>query len=208
MSETATWDDSRYRDGYLDLINSVSGDQGRSALVFAEEGAPVVERSGVDDEPCCEGKPTAKRTKRSSPPPRKDGPSACAVAVVDGNTGSCDEVLSTDPVTGTTLTFLGVAPQVYETPSRTRMLAMVRGATDAIPYYVRIDLDEESYLDPTPFSPADAQDITVLGTGADPVTREGIFVVSYLAGGRQVIAQFVDEDGNVSDPKNVDGVTD
>jgi len=127
-----------------------------------------------------------------------------ALAVADGDTGSCREVLSTDPVTGTTLTFLGVAPQVYETPSRTRLLAMVRGATDDIPYYVRIDLDEESYLDPKPFSPADAQDILVLGTGADPVTRQGIFVVTYLSGGRQVVAQFVDEGGNLGRSASID----
>ena len=133
-----------------------------------------------------------------------------ALAVADGGTGSCREVLSTDPVTGTTLTFLAVAPQVYETPSRTRLLAMVRGATDDIPYYVRIDLDEESYLDPKPFSPADAQDITVLGAGADPVTREGIFVVSYTSGGRQVAAQFVDEGGNLTRSSSIqlDGVPD
>ncbi len=122
-----------------------------------------------------------------------------ALARVSGADGSCREVLSTDPVTGTEIDFLGVAPYVFETPSRTRLMAMVRGASDAIPYVVRVDLDQETYFDPQPFSPASAEDVFVVGTGADAVAREAIFVVAYGAGaGRQYAAQFFGEDGQLT----------
>lgn len=130
-----------------------------------------------------------------------------ALGLADGGTGSCRELLRTDPVTGTELSFIGVAPYVFETPSRTRLLALVRGATDDTPFYVRVDLDQETYLDPRVFEPTDAQDITVLGTGADPVTREGIFVLSYTSGGRQVVANFVDESNGVTASARLDGFT-
>ncbi len=130
-----------------------------------------------------------------------------ALGLADGGSGSCRELLRTDPVTGTELAFIGVAPYVYETPSRTRLLALVRGSTDDIPFYVRVDLDQETYLDPRVFEPADARDITVLGTGADPRTREGIFVLSYSSGGTQVVAHFVDEDNTVTTSVRLDGFT-
>lgn len=122
-----------------------------------------------------------------------------ALVQVDGDTGSCREVLRTDPVTGTGISFVAVAPWVYETPSRVRLLGMVQGAIDPFPYSVVVDLEQGRYNNPRLFEPDGAESVDVLGTGADPLTREGIFVVSYTSGaGRTTQAIYLDFAGNTT----------
>ncbi len=128
-----------------------------------------------------------------------------ALVAVDGDTGSCHELLSQDPVTGTELIFLGVVPWVDDTPSRTRLLALVQGATDSLPYYVVIDLDLETYTNPVAFVPENAQELVVLGTGMDEASLEGIFVVSYVSDGTRVNqVHYVDTEGELVRTVNLD----
>ena len=105
-----------------------------------------------------------------------------ALSTVSGETGACRELLSSDPVTGTGLLFLGVIPRVSETPSHRYLPALVQGASDTTPFYVTVDLDEERYFDAIRFEPEGAETVVVAGTGADPFSDEGVFVVTYQLG--------------------------
>lgn len=115
---------------------------------------------------------------------------------VSGTTGACDEILSHDPTTGTQLDFLAVVPWIVDTPSRTTLLALIQGPTDPHPFHVVVDLDNRDYFDLSGFEPEDAEDLRVLGTGADPDRDRGYIVVSYLAGaGRRTEALALDREG-------------
>jgi len=119
-----------------------------------------------------------------------------ALSTVSGETGACREVLSSDPVTGTQLLFLGVIPRVSETPSHRYLPALVQGSSDTTPFYVTVDLDEDRYFDAIRFEPEGAETVVVAGTGADPVADEGVFVVTYALGeGLYTRAVFVAGDG-------------
>jgi hypothetical protein len=115
---------------------------------------------------------------------------------VDGTTGGCGKVLSTDPTTGAALTFRAVLPAVRSTPSRTSLVAWVQSATDELPYVVTVDLDEENYRSVEPFPEPQAEDVVVLGTGAlDDGTRGWVLFAYTVAGDRRVEAWAFDEDG-------------
>ena len=83
----------------------------------------------------------------------------------------------------TELYFEGVIPKVDETPSRRNLIALVQGSVDPLPYHVVIDLDQETYSEAVQFTPSDASDVVVLGTGADEDGSGGVMVASYLLSG-------------------------
>lgn len=125
---------------------------------------------------------------------------------VDGTTGSCDTVLDTDPISGTVLSFVAVVPWIQETVSRTQLLAMIQGASDPLPFYAVIDLDNERYVSLREFELQDAESVEIVGTGADPDAERGYvvatvttakstrtFVVSLDADGRTLSTIELDE---------------
>jgi hypothetical protein len=119
---------------------------------------------------------------------------------VSGETGSCNELLTTDPVTLTELYFEGVIPAVDETPSRRSMVALVQGSVDSLPFHVVIDLDQETYSESVQFTPSDASGVVVLGTGASATEAGGVLVVAYTLLGDTVFeAIFVGRDGSPTD---------
>lgn len=123
-----------------------------------------------------------------------------ALVAVDGPTGSCRELLSRDPVSLTELYFEGVIPKVDETPSRRNLIALVQGSVDPLPYHVVIDLDQETYSEAVQFTPSDAADVVVLGTGADEDGSGGVMVVAYTRSGDVVFeAVFVGRSGSPTD---------
>jgi hypothetical protein len=112
-----------------------------------------------------------------------------------GDNGACAEVLSTDPVTGTSLTFLGVVPGVIDRPSQTAISALVIGAEDPLPFHVSLDLNRSNWLSISNFEPSDSENVHVLGTGFAG-KEEGLFLVQYTQGGATVVeAIHVDDDG-------------
>ncbi len=122
--------------------------------------------------------------------------SARTLVSVDGDTGACREVLTRDPVTQTEISWQGIVPLVDNTPSRTRVVAMVQGATDARPTTVLVDLDQRLYSIIQSYQPADATDVVVLGTGANPIDRTGVFVTAHQENGATKFqAIFVQRDG-------------
>jgi len=106
-----------------------------------------------------------------------------ALVEVDGRTGACHDVLSSDPVTSTTVEFRAVIPLVRQTSARSTLLALVQGLTDPAPTHTVVDLDQRLYGDFRPFEPTDATGIKVIGVGADPVNQRGYLVVQYTQGG-------------------------
>jgi hypothetical protein len=128
-----------------------------------------------------------------------------ALVGVSGETGSCGELLKQDPVSLTELTFEGVIPRVDETPSRRNLTALVQGSIDPLPYHVLIDLDQGTYSEAVQFSPSDARDIAVLGTGASSSGAGGAMVVSYTQSEALVFeVLFIGRDGSPEDRFVVD----
>ena len=123
-----------------------------------------------------------------------------ALVEVDGATGACREVLRTDPVSGTELQFLGVAPWVDETPSRRFTTAIVKGATGD-PQIVLVDLDRRLPFNDTSLGEGELQ---VMATGAWPSARATVFVIQQ-AGPDDLRALFVDRLGTVVREVPVDG---
>jgi hypothetical protein len=119
-----------------------------------------------------------------------------ALVEVSGSTGGCESVANHDPATNADLAFLGVAPWVREAPSRTTLLAMVRSPADAVPFEGLVDLDTRRTVELRRFEPADAAEVEVLGTGAEPSRGLGVFLVRYRLGTElRVEAIFLDEAG-------------
>ena len=120
-----------------------------------------------------------------------------ALVTVYGATGSCQELLGRDPVSLTELYFEGVIPAVDETPSRRNLVALVQGSVDPLPFHVVIDLDQGTYSESEEFTPSDASNVVVLGTGADISGPGGVMVVAYTQSGSTVFeAIFVGRDGS------------
>ena len=114
---------------------------------------------------------------------------------MSGRTGSCRVVLPNDPATNVRISFLGVIPRIYETPSRTFVHALIRGGTDTV--HVTVDLDRDDYGDTRPFSPEGATGLHVLGTGADPKRNLGFMLVSYeFEGARVLEGIYLDRNNN------------
>ncbi len=134
--------------------------------------------------------------------------SGYAMGAVSGETGSCRKILSYDPTTGVELNIYAAIPWVDETPTHTTMLALIRAPVDETYFHAVIDLDVEQYTYVRPFEPEGAQDIQVLGVGADADRREGYLVVAYNEGGTtRVEALILDVDGDEIDrvPIGLDG---
>ncbi len=108
------------------------------------------------------------------------------LVAVDGETGGCSQVLASDPSSGTELAFVAVVPWVKDTPSRVTLTAMVQGTTDPTPFLVSIDLDQQRYASLESFHASQAEDVIVLGTGADPETGVGYIAVSYTQADQRV----------------------
>jgi hypothetical protein len=118
--------------------------------------------------------------------------------------GDCKQLLDRDPITRANLAFKGVIPWVRVTPTARTMVAMVQSPTDPVPFFVVIDLDIRRYDRFEEFEPRAAQDVEVLGVGADPDNDAGFAVVKYLIGEEtRVEARFVDRNANVTDIVNL-----
>ena len=118
--------------------------------------------------------------------------SGTALVEVSGDTGACRLVLRNDPVSGTELQFLAVAPYVDETPSRRFAYALVRGITGD-PQFTMVDLDRRLPFNARPF-PVDTNDVDVIATGAWNSFRLTAFVIR--AQGDSVV-YFLDRLGNI-----------
>ena len=126
--------------------------------------------------------------------------SGSGLVEVVGETGACREVLSNDPVSGTELTFLGVAPMVDETPTRRFAYALLRGAT-GVPTFSMVDLDAKLPFNGTEV-PAKGEDpLEVIATGAWSAVRATAFVVRV---GNTVTAYFLDRGGDLVDSVELD----
>lgn len=125
---------------------------------------------------------------------------------VSGVHGGCVELLDRDPSTGADLAFEAVIPWVKETPSRTSTVAMIKSPSDPVPFFVKIDLDQGVYTNLTEFVPRGADDVEVLGVGADPDTDDGVIVVRYTIGEEEDIrveGRFVDDEAGVAEIANL-----
>lgn len=120
-----------------------------------------------------------------------------ALVRVDGPTGACREVLSSDPVTGTEVRFLGVVPRVVDTPTQRWIPALIRGGGSSQPFFVAVDLETDRYFEPSTFELGDGDALSVVGTGADATQRRGLFLVTHDAdGATKTEALFVSERGD------------
>jgi len=129
-----------------------------------------------------------------------------AVVEVSGRTGSCRSVLDRDPASNANLLFQGAIPLVRETPSRTFFVGLVQSPSDRVPFFVVVDLDIQRYTSVNVFDPSDADNVVVLGTGADPDSNTGFVVVRYERGGSTVVeGLFLDMDGNITGRAEIDG---
>ena len=117
--------------------------------------------------------------------------SGTALVEVDGNTGACNQILRDDPVSGTELSFLGIAPTIDETPSRRFAYGLIQGATGQ-PSFLMVDLDEALPFNTVPYAEDPPNDLRVVATGAWKAQRLSVFVV---AAGSEVKAHFVDRLG-------------
>ncbi|MBX2797252.1 MAG: hypothetical protein KTR31_06290 [Myxococcales bacterium] len=119
--------------------------------------------------------------------------SGTALVEVDGRTGACSQILRDDPVSGTELLFLGVAPFIDETPSRRFAYALVQGATGA-PQFLMVDLDSALPFNSTPLEAEDRGSVEVIGTGAWTALRITVFVVRRDG---ETVVLFVDRFGDI-----------
>lgn len=127
---------------------------------------------------------------------------------VTGSTGSCQAVLNRDPSSAADLQFLGVIPNVVDTPSRTFLNALIISPDDRVPYYATVDLNLLRYTSVRRFDPASATNVVVLGVGAEPNSDTGFMLVKYDNGGQTVVEGiFLDRDGNVIAKTPVQGAS-
>jgi len=122
------------------------------------------------------------------------------------DSGDCRRVLDRDPTSGIDLLFEAVIPWVNDTPAKTTGVALVRSVTDPVPFTVLLDLNAGIYTTPRPFEPANASNVVVHGTGAQPQLREGVVLLSFDEGGStRVEGRFYDEEGNLTGRVGVGG---
>jgi len=121
------------------------------------------------------------------------------VLVEVASSGACEFVLRNDPVSGTEVRFLGVAPQVDDTPSRRFATALVQGGTGDVNFTL-IDLDRGLPFNTTEFPADDPRDLRVVTTGAWEAERTTVFVVAFSD---QVQSFFLDRLGDVVSRRDV-----
>jgi len=110
-----------------------------------------------------------------------------------GSGGACRYVLRNDPVSGTEIRFLGVAPTVDDTPSRRFATALVEGGTGDVSFTL-VDLDRRLPFNTTPFPAEAPRDLRVVATGAWEAEHATVFVVAFSD---QVQSFFLDRLGEV-----------
>lgn len=126
---------------------------------------------------------------------------------VNGDTGKCGQVMETDPASNAALDFLGVVPEVRETPSRTWTVALIASPEDTTAYFVVLDLDRRRYFEAKQFEPAGAQNLRVLGAGADYSTHTGMMLVAYELDGATVVeGLFLDDQADVTARMPITGI--
>jgi hypothetical protein len=129
-----------------------------------------------------------------------------SIVEISGKTGGCEQILARDPSTRATLEHLAVVPMVKESPSRTSTVSLLTSAGDPRAFLVRVDLVRNRYFNATAFEPADATDLVVLGTGADPDRSIGFILLKYQqAGATRVEALYVDPEASVIDRVTIPG---
>lgn len=122
-----------------------------------------------------------------------------ALVEVDGDSGACTQVLDVDPRTSASLLFEAVVPMVVEKPSRSTVLALVSTSADSVPYHIVVDLTIGRYSEARAFEPAAAQNVKVLGVGADRDSRTGFMLVKYTLESETVVEGiFLDDNGNIT----------
>jgi hypothetical protein len=120
-----------------------------------------------------------------------------ALVSVAGDTGDCRRVLDRDPGTDVSLLFKGVLPAVRDAATRTTIVALVQSAIDPAPYSALVDLEVRTLTNVQVFEPADATDVTVIGTGASREDNFGVALVQYTSGGANVLeARFYDSEAD------------
>jgi hypothetical protein len=121
-----------------------------------------------------------------------------ALVSVSGRTGDCHRVLDHDSVTDSNLLFRAVMPWVRDAPSRRTLLALVQSPVDSLPYSTRVDLDAEILTNVNAFDPPDAQNLQVLGVGADRLLAQGVVLLQYGLGDRlHTEGRFYDADATL-----------
>ena len=116
-------------------------------------------------------------------------------------------MLDIDPTSRADIAFKGVIPWVRDTPSRVTLVALVQSPSDRVPFHTLVDLDVRLYADIVEFIPRGANDVEVLGTGADPEAEIGFYVVKYVIGDEtRVEARFIDANAQVQDIVNLQGL--
>ena len=115
-----------------------------------------------------------------------------------GQSGTCHQVLNQDPVTGTVLDWLAVAPWVRTSPSRNTTVALVQATNANESYLTLLDLDREQMTQLTPLEPLGLEDLVILGTGAEPERDRILFAISYTSNGQRVDeALLLNSDGDL-----------
>lgn len=116
------------------------------------------------------------------------------------NSGSCEFVLRSDPVSGTEVKFLGIAPFVDDTPSRRFAYALVEGGTGEVSFTL-IDLDRALPFNTRRFPEDDpAGDLRVVATGGWEAERTPVFVVAFSG---RVQAFYLDRFGEITARRDV-----
>lgn len=127
-----------------------------------------------------------------------------ALVEINGETGVCSQVLNRDPNTAADLFFIAAVPWVDETPSKRTMVALVQTSTDPVPYVAAIDLDLGRYTYYQQFRPDDAEELHVIGVGANPDKGEGFVLLTYLDGGRETELLVLNKLGDLKKRVSVD----
>lgn len=110
---------------------------------------------------------------------------------------ACEAILREDPKTNVELRFTGVFPYVRVTPSRSSLVALIRSASDPVPFAATVDLTRKVTTNVTPL-PIDGE-VKVLGVGADRDSASGFALVAVEKDGETTMRSvFVDEVGNVT----------
>lgn len=130
-----------------------------------------------------------------------------ALARASARSGRCSRLLEFDPSSGARLAFKAVVPFVHDTPSRTTAVAWIQSPTDPRPFEVVIDLNNDVYTSIKEMDPSNATEVTVLGVGANPQSREGVVLARFMQGESVIVrAFFYNHLGERVDAANISGL--